>query len=255
MDILLQQENILSLLSLTVMEIVLGIDNIIFIAILVGQLPPSQRERVRFLGLMIALLLRLMFLLAIAWIASLNQTLFPVGDFEVSGKTIVMIAGGLFLMFKAISEIHSKLEGEKTADTQPPTTLAGVLVQSTVLSLVFSIDSIVTAIGLAREILIMALAIIISTAVMVVFAKSIGDFIERHPTIKVLGLAMLLMIGVVLVAEGLHIEFPKGYMYFAIAFSLFVESINIRVRKKASLVERTIRHALEAKVEQEETKR
>ncbi len=254
MDILLQQENILSLLSLTIMEIVLGIDNIIFIAILVGQLTPSQRERARFLGLMIALALRLMFLFAIAWVASLNQALFQVRDFEVSGKTIVMIVGGLFLMFKAISEIHSKLEGEKTADAQPPTTLSGVLVQSTVLSVVFSIDSIVTAIGLAREILIMALAILISTAVMVVFAKGIGDFIERHPTMKVLGLAMLLMIGVVLVAEGLHFEIPKGYMYFAIAFSLFVESINIRVRKKASLVERTIRHALEAKVEQEETK-
>ena len=254
MSILLQQENILSLLSLTVMEIVLGIDNIIFISILVGQLPHALRERARFLGLMIALLLRMMFLFAIAWVASLNQTLFRVRDFEVSGKTIVMIVGGLFLMFKAISEIHSKLEGEKTADAKPPTTLSGVLVQSAVLSEVFSIDSIVTAIGLAREILIMALAILISTAVMVVFAKGIGDFIERHPTMKVLGLAMLLMIGVVLVAEGLHFEIPKGYMYFAITFSLFVESINIRVRKKASLVERTIRHALEAKVEQEETK-
>ncbi|MFN3385354.1 MAG: TerC family protein [Candidatus Thermochlorobacter sp.] len=244
-DILLQPENILSLLSLTIMEIVLGIDNVIFIAILVGRLPSELRERARFSSLLIALALRLLFLLAIAWVTSLNQTLFQVFGLDISGKAVVMIIGGLFLMFKAITEIHSKLEGEKEEGARPADTFIRVLLQSTVLSVVFSIDSIVTAIGLAREVLIMALAIVLSTVVMALFAKGIGDFVEQHPTMKVLGLSMLLMIGVVLVAEGLHFEIPKGYMYFAIAFSLFVESINIRVRRKATLVERTIHSALE----------
>lgn len=252
MEILLQPENILSLLSLTVMEIVLGIDNVIFIAILVGRLPAERREHARFSSLLIALVLRLLFLLAIAWVATLNQTLFQLLGLDITGKAIVMMVGGLFLMFKAITEIHSKLEGEKEEGAKPASTFAGVLLQSTILSIVFSIDSIVTAIGLAREVLVMALAIILSTAVMALFAKGIGDFVERHPTMKVLGLAMLLMIGVVLVAEGLHFEIPKGYMYFAIAFSLFVESINIRVRRKATLVERTIRSALEQ--EEQDTK-
>ncbi len=249
-DILLQPENILSLFSLTIMEIVLGIDNVIFIAILVGRLPSELRERARFSSLLIALALRLLFLLAIAWVASLNQTLFQIFGLDISGKAVVMIVGGLFLMFKAITEIHSKLEGEKEEGARPADTFIGVLLQSTVLSVVFSIDSIVTAIGLAREVLIMALAIVLSTAVTALFAKGIGEFVEQHPTMKVLGLAMLLMIGVVLVAEGLHFEIPKGYMYFAIAFSLFVESINIRVRRKATLVERTIHRALEQSREQ-----
>lgn len=231
LDMLLQLDSLLSLLSLTIMEIVLGIDNIIFIAILVGKLPPAQRERARVLSLIIALLLRLLFLLAISWLTTLNEPLLTLFGIELSGKSLVMMLGGLFLMFKAISEIHSKLEGEKTNETARSETMASALLQATVLSFVFSIDSIITAIGLAKELVIMALAIIISTIVMVIFAKSIGDFIERHPTMKVLGLAMLLMIGVVLVAEGLHFEIPKGYIYFAIAFSLFVESINIRVRK------------------------
>lgn len=231
LDTLLQLDSLLSLLSLTIMEIVLGIDNIIFIAILVGKLPSAQRERARLLSLIIALLLRLLFLLAISWLTTLNEPLLTLFGIELSGKSLVMMLGGLFLMFKAISEIHSKLEGEKTKETALSETMASALLQATVLSFVFSIDSIITAIGLAKELVIMALAIIISTIVMVIFAKSIGDFIERHPTMKVLGLAMLLMIGVVLVAEGLHFEIPKGYIYFAIAFSLFVESINIRVRK------------------------
>ncbi|MCS7013677.1 MAG: TerC family protein [Chloroherpetonaceae bacterium] len=237
LDTLLQLDSLLSLLSLTIMEIVLGIDNIIFIAILVGKLPASLKERARVLSLVIALLLRLLFLFAISWLATLNEPLFSLFGIALSGKSLVMMLGGLFLMFKAIMEIHSKLEGENAPKAAVKDSLGSVLLQSTVLSFVFSIDSIITAIGLAKEILVMALAILISTAVMIAFAKGISDFIERHPTMKVLGLSMLLMIGVVLVAEGLHFEIPKGYMYFAIAFSLFVESINIRVRKVSRPIE------------------
>jgi len=226
---------------LTLMEIVLGIDNIIFITILVGKLPASERERGRLMSLLIALALRLGLLAGIAWIATLNTPLIEIFGLQLSGRNLITAVGGVFLMFKAISEIHGKLEGEKEGGVAvKATSFAQIIVQSSILSLVFSIDSIITAIGLASDIIVMGTAIILSTLVMVVFAKPIGDFVEKHPTMKILGLSMLLLIGMILIGEGVHFEVPKGYMYFAIAFSLFVEAINIRIHKKATLVERTI---------------
>ncbi len=224
------------------MEIVLGIDNIIFITILVGKLKESERERGRLMSLIAALILRLALLGGIVWIATLNTPLFEIFGVKLTGKNLIMLIGGIFLMFKAIAELHGKLEGEKEGGIEVKTTsFVQVILQSTLLSLVFSVDSIITAIGLASDIVVMGAAIVLSTLTMALFAKSIGDFVEKHPTMKVLGLSMLLLIGITLIAEGVHFEVPKGYMYFAIAFSLFVEAINIRIRKKATLIERTIR--------------
>ncbi len=224
------------------MEIVLGIDNIIFITILVGKLKESERERGRLMSLIAALILRLALLGGIVWIATLNTPLFEIFGVKLTGKNLIMLIGGIFLMFKAIAELHGKLEGEKEGGIEVKTTsFVQVILQSTLLSLVFSVDSIITAIGLASDIIVMGAAIVLSTLTMALFAKSIGDFVEKHPTMKVLGLSMLLLIGITLIAEGVHFEVPKGYMYFAIAFSLFVEAINIRIRKKATLIERTIR--------------
>ncbi len=240
-DALLTPDGLLSLLSLTLMEIVLGIDNIIFITILVGKLSESEREGGRLMSLVAALLLRLVLLGGIAWIATLNTPLFDIFGVKLTGKNLIMLIGGVFLMFKAIAEIHGKLEGEKEGGIEVKTSsFVQVILQSTLLSLVFSVDSIITAIGLASDIVVMAVAIVLSTLTMALFAKPIGDFVDKHPTMKVLGLSMLLLIGIILVAEGVHFEVPKGYMYFAIAFSLFVESINIRIGKKATLIERTI---------------
>jgi len=224
------------------MEIVLGIDNIIFITILVGKLSESERERGRLMSLVAALLLRLVLLGGIVWIATLNTPLFDIFGVKLTGKNLIMLIGGLFLMFKAIAELHGKLEGEKDGGIEVKTTsFVQVILQSTLLSLVFSVDSIITAIGLASDIVVMGAAIVLSTLTMALFAKPIGDFVDKHPTMKILGLSMLLLIGITLIAEGVHFEVPKGYMYFAIAFSLFVESINIRIGKKATLIERTIR--------------
>jgi predicted tellurium resistance membrane protein TerC len=241
-DSLLTPDGLLSLLSLTLMEIVLGIDNIIFITILVGKLSESERERGRLMSLVAALLLRLVLLGGIVWIATLNTPLFDIFGVKLTGKNLIMLIGGIFLMFKAIAELHGKLEGEKEGGIEVKTTsFVQVILQSTLLSLVFSVDSIITAIGLASDIVVMAAAIVLSTLTMALFAKPIGDFVDKHPTMKILGLSMLLLIGITLIAEGVHFEVPKGYMYFAIAFSLFVESINIRIGKKATLIERTIR--------------
>ncbi len=244
LDTFFQAENVMSLLSLTVLEIVLGIDNIIFISILVSKLPASAQPKARVMSLCAALVLRLALLGAIGWIISLESPLFTVFQEDISGKDLVMLIGGLFLMYKAIVEIHSKIEGSVQEEgAHVASSFTVVILQSVVLSFIFSIDSIITAIGLSKEVLIMAIAIIISTLVMLLFAKPVSDFIHEHPTTKMLGLALLLLIGVLLVAEAFDVHVPKGYMYFAIAFSLFVEVLNIKMKKKATLRERTIRQA------------
>ncbi len=248
-QLLLQPENLMSLLSLTILEIVLGIDNIIFISILVSKLPTDAQPKARTVSLVAALVLRLVLLGAIGWIISLESPLFTMFQEEISGKDLVMLIGGLFLMYKAITEIHSKIEGGvEGGGAQVASSFATVILQSVALSFIFSIDSIITAIGLSKEVLIMAIAIIVSTLVMLVAAKSVSDFIHEHPTTKMLGLALLLLIGVLLVAEAFEVHVPKGYMYFAIAFSLLVEVLNIKMKKKATLRERTIRQASDTNI-------
>lgn len=246
METLLQSENLVSLLSLTILEIVLGIDNIIFISILVSKLPADAQPRARSMSLFAALVLRLGFLAAVGWIISLETPLFSAFEQGISGKDLIMLFGGLFLMYKSVTEIHSKIEGGvEGGGAQAASSFTTVILQSVALSFIFSIDSIITAIGLSKEVLIMAIAILVSTAVMLVFAKPVSDFIHEHPTTKMLGLALLLLIGVLLIAEAFEVHVPKGYMYFAIAFSLLVEVLNIKMKKKATLRERTIRQASE----------
>lgn len=225
---------ILALLTLTGMEIVLGIDNVIFIAILVGRLPVEQRERLRRTGLILALGMRIALLLAIEWIMGLTAPLFAVLGNEISGRDLILLLGGMFLIAKSTHEIHGKLEGD---DHEAPKATAkgaaGVLTQIILVDVVFSLDSVITAVGMADQIWVMIVAMVVSVIVMLVSAKSIGDFVERHPTVKVLALAFLILIGVLLVAEGLGQHVSKGYVYFAMAFSLVVELINMRMRAKS----------------------
>ena len=226
---------LISLLSLTLMEVVLGIDNIIFISILTGRLPEKQQERARHIGLMLALLMRVGLLFAISWLIGLNKALFTVADFEVSGRDIILALGGLFLIYKSTTEIHGKLEGEEESEQNIKTlTMQKAIMQIVLLDIVFSFDSILTAIGLVKEIEIMVVAVIISMAVMLLAAKKISDFINKHPTVKMLALSFLLMIGVLLIVDAFHYHVPKGYVYFAIFFSLAVEILNIRARKKGT---------------------
>ena len=227
-------EGWVALASLSAMEIVLGIDNIIFISILVAKLPLARQDLARRLGLGLALLMRLLLLFAITWIMRLTAPLFTVLGNEISGRDLILIVGGLFLIGKATFEIHDKLEvdHEKSADERKiKASFAGVLVQIMLLDIVFSLDSVITAVGMAPAISIMVVAMIVAVGVMLAFAAPIGDFVERHPTIKILALSFLLLIGVMLVADGLGQHISKGYVYFAIGFSLVVELINLRVRK------------------------
>jgi predicted tellurium resistance membrane protein TerC len=223
----------IALLTLTVLEIVLGIDNVIFISILAGKLPPEQRGRARRLGLSAAMLTRIALLLSLTWMMKLTRPLFAVFGHEVTGKDLILLAGGLFLIFKATREIHDKLEGEEGHKSARATaTFAGVLVQIILLDIVFSLDSVITAVGMARQVGVMIAAIVIAVVVMLVFAGPISDFVERHPTIKMLALSFLLLIGVTLIADGWGFHIPKGYTYFAMGFSIFVEMLNLRLRAK-----------------------
>lgn len=235
-----QPDTYVSLLTLTFLEIILGIDNIIFISILTGKLPPNEQGKARTLGLALALIFRVILLLCISWIAGLVNPLFTVFGFAVTGRSLILILGGLFLLYKSTVEIHEKLEGEEekaaSADDKK-VKLSGLLVQIILLDLVFSFDSVITAVGLVEHVSIMIIAIILSMIVMLIFAKSVSEFIHRHPTIKMLALSFLLMIGLLLFLEGLHIEVPKGYVYFAMAFSFLVELLNIKLRKKSKPVE------------------
>jgi predicted tellurium resistance membrane protein TerC len=219
--------------TLTALEIILGIDNVIFISILVSRLPASKRNFSRNTGLILAMVTRLMLLVSIVWVVSLTAPWFSVFDQEISGRDIILIAGGLFLMAKATHEIHGSLEGDVEKTPKLITaSVAAVLFQIAILDIVFSLDSVITAVGLAQDISIMAIAIIIAVAVMLFAAKPIGNFVDAHPTIKILALSFLLLVGVTLVAEGFDVHVPRGYIYFAMAFSAGVEMLNLRLRKK-----------------------
>ena len=224
-----------ALVTLTALEIVLGIDNIIFISILVGRLPENQRNFARRMGLSLAMLTRLGLLFSISWVMGLTQPWFTVLDKVVSGRDVVLIGGGLFLLAKATHEIHNSLEGAGNPTREIiAASMGAVLIQIAVLDIVFSLDSVITAVGLVEHLTLMAIAIILAVLVMLVAAKSIGDFVEAHPTIKILALSFLILVGLALILEGFGIHIPKGYIYFAMAFSVSVEFINLRMRKKAT---------------------
>ena len=230
-------EGWIALLTLTVLEIVLGIDNIVFISILAGKLRKEERERARRWGLSLAMITRLGLLLAITWVMGLTAPLFTVLSNEISGRDLILLAGGLFLIAKSTHEIHDKLEGEEGEDSgRSAASFAGVIIQILILDVVFSLDSVITAVGLAEHVSIMMAAVIIAVIVMLVSSRSIGEFVERHPTVKMLALSFLLLIGVSLLGEGLDQHIPKGYIYFAMGFSVFVEMINLRVRAKSAPV-------------------
>jgi predicted tellurium resistance membrane protein TerC len=221
--------------TLTALELVLGIDNIIFISILVDKLPPERREFARRLGLFMAMFMRIGLLLVLAWIVGLVEPLFSVMDNEISGRDLILILGGLFLIWKSTSEIHQSLEGtEGHVSNAVKATFGAVILQIMVIDLVFSLDSIITAVGMVDDVRIMIAAVILSVALMMVFAAPIGHFVSAHPTIKMLALSFLVVVGVVLVAEGFGEHVPKGYVYFGMAFSLAVEMLNIRLRRNAA---------------------
>lgn len=223
------------LATLTALEIVLGIDNIIFIAILADKLPPHQQARARRTGLGLAMVSRIGLLFSLTWIMRLAEPLFTIVTLEISGRDIVLIAGGLFLLGKSTLEIHDKLEGEEGPSARPiRTSFIAVIVQIAVLDIVFSLDSVITAIGLANQLFIMVAAIVAAVIFMMVFVGRLNEFVERHPTIKILALSFLLLVGLTLISEGLDLHIPKGYVYFAMAFSVFVEMLNLRVRARPS---------------------
>lgn len=220
-------------ITLTILEIVLGIDNIIFLTLMVNRLPEHQRPLARQLGLAGAMGARILLLFSIAWVAKLTTPLFSVLGQEVSGRDLVLLFGGLFLIYKAVVEIHASLEGEdeESLPKHKAATFMGVITQIAIIDIIFSLDSVITAIGLADDVYIMVAAVMVAIAVMMFSARAIGDFVEEHPTVKMLALAFLVMVGAVLVAEGLGHHMPKGYLYFAIAFSLAVEFLNLRMKK------------------------
>jgi predicted tellurium resistance membrane protein TerC len=241
MDWISSPEAWIALVTLTLLEIVLGIDNVIFISIVAGKLAAADRERARRLGLTLAMLMRIALLASIAWIAKLTAPLISAFGFDVSGRDLILIVGGLFLIGKATYEIHDKLEGEEGhASSRVAPSFSGVIVQILLLDIVFSLDSVITAIGMADDLAVMVLAVIIAVGVMLVFSGKIGEFVERHPTLKVLALSFLLLIGMSLVADGFHQHISKGYIYFAMGFSVFVEFINLKIRARALPVE--LRH-------------
>ncbi len=222
----------MALATLTLLEIVLGIDNIVFISILTGKLPPEQQEKARIMGLGLALIGRLALLFSLTWLMRLTEPLFKVLGHPFSGRDLILLTGGLFLIGKSTFEIHERLEGigeEKVVRAHPSFT--SIIVQIFLLDIIFSLDSVITAVGMAQHIPVMVLAIVIAVGIMMVSAGAVADFIHRHPTIKMLALSFLLLIGTSLVAEGLGFHIPKGYIYFAMAFSLFVEMLNLRLRK------------------------
>jgi len=226
-----------ALLTLTVLEIVLGIDNIIFIAIVAGKLPPGKREQARRTGLFLAMFIRIALLMSIVWVMSLTRPLITVFGVELSGRSLILAGGGLFLLFKATREIHESLEGEETEHgTRQAASFSGIIIQILLLDIVFSLDSVITAVGMADYVTIMIAAIVIAVFTMLFASTSIADFVERHPTVKMLALSFLLLIGLSLIAEGLGQHVPKGYIYFAMGFSVFVEMINLRVRAKGKAV-------------------
>jgi predicted tellurium resistance membrane protein TerC len=235
MELIADPANWVALLTLTVLEVVLGIDNIIFISILAGKLPKSEQGRARQIGLLLAMLTRIALLFSLAWLSRLTQPLFSLLGQDFSGRSIILIVGGLFLLAKSTYEIHDKLEGE-TGHRGTPTraTITGVVIQIMLLDVVFSLDSVLTAIGMAEELAIMVAAVVVAVLIMLAASRSISEFVNERPTLKILALSFLLLIGVSLVAEGLDFHIPKGYIYFAMAFSVMVELLNLRLRERPS---------------------
>ncbi|WP_242392696.1 TerC family protein [Anaeromyxobacter oryzisoli] len=252
LDLFTRPETWIALATLSAMEIVLGIDNVVFLTILAGRLPVAEQPRARRVGLAFALVTRLGLLFAISWVMGLTRELFDVLGRGISGRDLILLVGGLFLIGKATFEIHDKLEVEHAAEAAPrrgPGAFWAVIAQIAVLDVVFSLDSVITAVGMAQHLPVMVAAMILAVAVMIVFADVVGNFVERHPTVKMLALSFLILIGVMLVAEGLGRHVEKGYVYFAMAFSLAVELLNMRVRKAAQPV------ALHHRFEEDEASR
>ncbi|RHX90360.1 hypothetical protein DLM76_20280 [Leptospira yasudae] len=234
---LLTLDKVVAVLTLTLMEIVLGIDNIVFLSIVSGKLPKNQQNQARNIGLILALGFRIGLLFTVSWLASLTSPLLTVADFGISGRDLIMLGGGLFLIAKSTSEIHGKVEGIEEDDSKSKKekiSFWGVIVQLIILDIIFSVDSIVTAIGLSGQFQVMVAAVVLSMVVMLIFSGTVSDFINEHPTMKVLALAFLIMIGAMLFADGLHFHIPKGYVYFSMAFSLGVELINMKIRKASA---------------------
>jgi predicted tellurium resistance membrane protein TerC len=237
MEWLTSPEALLALVTLTVLEIVLGVDNIIFISILVGRLPQNTRQKGRVLGLGLAMITRILLLLSLTWVMKLTSPFFTVLAQDISGRDIILIGGGLFLLWKSTMEIHQSLEGvEQERTARAFAGFAATLVQIAVIDIIFSLDSVITAVGLAQDVAVMIIAIVLAVLVMMFASRAIGEFVDRHPTIKVLALSFLVVIGVALIAEGFDLHIPKGYIYFAMAFSTMVEMLNIRMRKRAAPV-------------------
>jgi predicted tellurium resistance membrane protein TerC len=246
MEFLFTPEALISLLTLTILEIVLGIDNIVFISILAGKLPEHQQKKARQLGLALAMITRVLLLLSLSWVMGLTANLFNLGDWigvtdqdwlaklGISGRDLILLIGGLFLIYKSTHEIHNKLEGEEEADGKVKVhSFSGTIFQILILDIVFSLDSVITAVGMADHIEIMIAAVIIAVIVMMVSASAISNFVNQHPTVKMLALSFLLLIGVSLLAEGFDQHIPKGYIYFAMAFSVLVEMLNLKMKKNA----------------------
>ena len=228
-----QPESWIALLTLIVLELVLGVDNVIFISILAGKLPHNDQQRARTTGIMMAVITRILLLLSLSWVISLEEALFtlPFLNVGISGRDLLLLVGGIFLLWKSTTEIHEKLEGKGGhATAKVGATFVSVIFQIMLLDIVFSLDSVITAVGMVDELMIMVIAVIVAAGIMVFTSGPIGEFVEKHPTVKMLALSFLLMIGFTLVVEGLHQHIPKGYVYFAMGFSIFVEMINLRVR-------------------------
>jgi len=224
-------ENLIALLTLTVLEIVLGIDNIVFISILADRLPLAQQGKARRMGLGVAMLTRILLLLSLSWVIRLTDPLFTLWGFEMSGRDLILLGGGLFLLYKSTHEIHDKLEGkEGSQERKSAATLSAVVFQIGILDIIFSLDSVITAVGMANELLVMIAAVVIAVGIMMYASGPLSAFVNRHPTIKILALSFLLLIGMSLIVEALHAHIPKGYIYFAMGFSVFVEMLNLRVR-------------------------
>ncbi len=237
MDWITNPESWIAFATLTMLEVVLGIDNIVFISILAGKLPPEQQARARRIGLAVALVGRIGLLLSLSWVIKLTAPLFTVFGEEISGRDLVLLVGGLFLIAKSTHEIHDKLEGQEGhASARVAPSFASVILQVMLLDIVFSLDSVITAVGMAQEVGVMVGAVIVAVGIMMAFAGVISDFVHRHPTVKMLALSFLLLIGVMLMAEGFDRHIPKGYVYFAMAFSVLVEMLNLRARAKAEPV-------------------
>jgi len=238
MELLAQPQTWISLITLIILELVLGVDNVIFISILSGKLPREQQGRARTVGLLLAIISRVLLLLSLSWLVGLEASLFDVelpfiGHFAPSGRDLILLVGGIFLIAKSTREIHDKLEGEEgEQSSRVQATFTSVVIQIMLLDVVFSLDSVITAVGMVDQLPIMIAAVIIAVIVMLFASKSIADFVDRHPTIKMLALSFLLLIGFTLMIEAFHVHVPKGYVYFAMAFAVFVELLNLRVRRK-----------------------